>query len=518
MDFYNNLGLRLKLALPIALIAAIMLVIAIMGINIIGGITASSNVIANQHLPRVEYLLQADRDLYQALVAERGMLFVDNKEGKFQDMQASHEENIQQAYDRVMKFSRLIDTDEAGDLIADFQRKFAQWKQRTNYLVGDLLQADQQSRQKAIELSYGEVDELFGQTRDIIDQLTELTLEDTAKTTAHIDEVSSSSRLTLFIATLVGLLFSAFIVMIFPNSILAPVRKLIDVAQSISEGDLSKKIESKTADELGNLMEVFSKMNVNLVEIVSSVTEGSSEVNRAAREIEQGSRELSDRTISQAASLEETAASLEEISVTISQNADHTRHANKLAQDAKQQAEKVRGVVGNAVTAMDGISKSSRRISDIITVMDEIAFQTNLLSLNAAVEAARAGEQGRSFAVVASEVGKLAQRSADSAKEIKELINHSVAEITEGTALVKTSGDHLEDILTSVKQVSDLVADIDAATQEQSAGINQVNEAVESLDKITQKNGALSSETAMACSDLNQQSENLQEQVRFFRI
>jgi len=250
--------------------------------------------------------------------------------------------------------------------------------------------------------------------------------------------------------------------------------------------------------------------------VVASITESCGALSTAAREIAMGNTDLSQHTEEQASSLEETSASLEELTATVRQNADNAQQANKLAASASDIATRGGSVVGEVVQTMDAITQASRKISDIIGVIDEIAFQTNILALNAAVEAARAGDQGRGFAVVASEVRNLAQRSANAAKEIKALISDSVAKVDSGSKLVSAAGQTMGEIVGSVRRVTDIMAEISAASQEQSAGIEQVNTAVSQMDKITQQNAALVEEAAAAAKSMEEQTDAMTQMVSEF--
>lgn len=311
---------------------------------------------------------------------------------------------------------------------------------------------------------------------------------------------------------------AAVLGMMLVRSMMNSLSVAVSTAERIASGQLGNRIEIDTRDEFGRLLQAMQDMDNKLSDIVGSVRHGADSVGSAARQISSGNDDLSQRTQEQASALEETASSMEEMTTTVKQNADNARQASQLAVGARDQADRGGAVVSRAVGAMSEISESSKRIADIIDVIDEIAFQTNLLALNAAVEAARAGEQGRGFAVVASEVRHLAQRSATAAKEIKDLINDSVGKVKAGTELVDESGKSLTEIVASVKRVADIVAEISAASEEQASGIDQVNTAVTQMDTTTQQNAALVEESAAASKAMEQQAQALVEKVSFFAV
>ncbi len=316
---------------------------------------------------------------------------------------------------------------------------------------------------------------------------------------------------------LVGLVTVGLLAMLLSRLVVKPMKELEAMAAMAKDGDLSVRTNTMSRDEIGRTSESFNAMFDRVSEVVQSVKSAVSGITTGTREISQGNEDLSQRTSAQAGALEETSASMEEMTSTIKQNADNAKQANQLAVTAREVAEKGGAVTDKAVNAMDEINKSSKKIADIINVIDEIAFQTNLLALNAAVEAARAGEQGRGFAVVASEVRNLAQRSATAAKEIKALINESVQKVSDGSDLVNQSGKTLEEIVNSVKRVTDIIAEISAASQEQASGIDQVNKAVMQMDQGTQQNAALVEQATSASQSMKQQAEALLDQVAFFK-
>ncbi|MGF6274060.1 methyl-accepting chemotaxis protein [Massilia sp. UYP11] len=300
--------------------------------------------------------------------------------------------------------------------------------------------------------------------------------------------------------------------------ITAPLEEAVAVAQTVALGDLSSRIVARGRNETGALMGALKDMNDNLVGIVGQVRSGTETIVEAADQISAGNLELSSRTEQQAGALEETASSMEELTSTVKQNADNAREANTLAQTASQVAGRGGETVGRVVQTMDAINDSSKKIVDIISVIDGIAFQTNILALNAAVEAARAGEQGRGFAVVASEVRNLAQRSAAAAKEIKTLIGDSSAKVEEGSRLVSDAGHTMQEIVDSIGRVTAIMSDIAMASQEQSAGIEQVNQAIAQMDQVTQQNAALVEEAAAASTSMREQAQLLAQLVSTFRF
>jgi len=302
------------------------------------------------------------------------------------------------------------------------------------------------------------------------------------------------------------------------RSIRQPLVHAVDVANRIAQGDLTTHPETSRRDEFGDMMRALKRMNDSLSTVVGKVRASADTVVTASREIAAGNQDLSARTEEQASSLEETASSMEELTSTVKQNADNARQANQLAGSASEVAAKGGEVVSQVVDTMASINESSKKIVDIIGVIDGIAFQTNILALNAAVEAARAGEQGRGFAVVASEVRNLAQRSAAAAKEIKALIDDSVDKVSTGAKLVDQAGATMQEVVESVRRVTDIMGEISAASQEQTAGIEQVNQAISQMDQVTQQNAALVEEAASAAESMQEQASHLADAVSIFKL
>ncbi|MET0889645.1 MAG: methyl-accepting chemotaxis protein [Stenotrophomonas maltophilia] len=315
-------------------------------------------------------------------------------------------------------------------------------------------------------------------------------------------------------AVLLALVFSVWIT----RGITRPLGHALRLARAVAAGDLTLRIEAHGQDETGQLMRALKDMNESLARIVSQVRGGTNAITQTSSEIAAGSQDLSGRTEQQAAAMEETLSSMAELSSTVRQNADNARQANQLAEQASSVAERGGQAVSDVVHTMTSISESSRRIVDIIGVIDAIAFQTNILALNAAVEAARAGEQGRGFAVVASEVRGLAQRSAAAAKEIKELIGDSVNKVESGSKLVNQAGATMNETVASVRRVADIVSEILSASGEQASGIDQIHQAISQVDQVTQQNAALVEESTAASEAMRMQATSLAHAVSVFRL
>jgi len=315
-----------------------------------------------------------------------------------------------------------------------------------------------------------------------------------------------------------ALLLAIAAAVVITRSVVRPLNRAVEVARTVAAGDLTSRIEVQGKDEAAQMMQALKEMNASLSSLVLDVRTGSDEIATAAREIATGNLELSSRTEQQAGALEETASSMEEMTSTVRQNAENALQANQLAASASDVARRGGQVVARVVETMGDIDQASRKIVEIISVIDGIAFQTNILALNAAVEAARAGEQGRGFAVVAGEVRTLAQRSAAAAKEIKGLIDDSVAKVSVGSQLVSDAGTTMDEVVTSVQRVTDIVAEISSASREQEGGITQINQAITEMDSVTQQNAALVEEAAGAAGSLQEQADRLAQMAAVFKV
>ncbi|MGC6034584.1 methyl-accepting chemotaxis protein [Enterobacter hormaechei] len=336
-----------------------------------------------------------------------------------------------------------------------------------------------------------------------------------------VEDSNSSYRQAIWV--LISVLAAVLVVIVavwlgIRQALISPLNRLIDSIRHIASGDLVKRIDVEGSNEMGVLADSLRHMQGELVRTVGDVRNGANAIYSGASEISMGNNDLSSRTEQQAASLEETAASMEQLTATVKQNAENARQASNLALSASETAQKGGKVVDNVVQTMRDIAGSSQKIADIISVIDGIAFQTNILALNAAVEAARAGEQGRGFAVVAGEVRNLAQRSAQAAREIKSLIEDSVGRVEIGSTLVESAGETMGEIVNAVTRVTDIMGEIASASDEQSRGIDQVGLAVAEMDRVTQQNASLVEESAAAAAALEEQASRLTQAVAVFRI
>ena len=373
-------------------------------------------------------------------------------------------------------------------------------------------------KEEARALAVGQSAKVMADMMVALDKLVAINTDGGVRSSASADATYATSRASL-IGLLVGIVVVGMLLALWvARSVARPLVEAVGVARQVAAGDLTAHIVVQSQDETGQLMQALKDMNASLQNLVGQVRSGTDTIATASSQIAAGNQDLSSRTEEQASSLEETASSMEELTSTVKQNADNARQANTMALTSSSIAIEGGKVVGEVVGTMASINASSRKIVDIIAVIDGIAFQTNILALNAAVEAARAGEQGRGFAVVATEVRNLAQRSAAAAKDIKVLIGDSVEKVEAGSKLVDQAGRTMDDIVASITRVTDIMSEITAASNEQSAGIEQVNQAIAQMDQVTQQNAALVEEAAAAAESMQEQAASLSEVVSVFKL
>jgi len=377
---------------------------------------------------------------------------------------------------------------------------------------------DPAATDEAMHLMLSESAKAYEKARAAIDASWDYNVKLSGDQEAAAEHTWTQARTTLIALVVVALGLGIAAAFVITRSIVAPIGRAVRVAETVAAGDLGSRIEARGKDETARLLDALARMNASLVGIVGQVRNGSDSIATGSAQIATGNADLSQRTEEQASNLQQTAASMEQLAGTVRTNADTARHANELAAEASAAAARGGEMVGSVVATMQEIAGASRKIADIIGVIDGIAFQTNILALNAAVEAARAGAQGRGFAVVASEVRSLAQRSAEAAKEIKSLIGASVERVDVGARQADEAGASMSGIVSQVQRVSQLIGEISNATGEQSTGIGQVGDAITQLDQVTQQNAALVEESAAAAESLRHQAEQLAQAVSRFKL
>ena len=508
---------RARLTLGFGVVCALMLVILGVGLVSVWRVDSVMNTIVNESVPKIDaaYTIEMQADLQS--IAVRDMLLTT----EVADRQKQTELLAQSRATSIKNFElleRMIVLPKGKALLAKVKDVRIKYIEAQNALVA-LITADKTDEAKEFLRK-----ELRPQLVNYMDALAELVAFQTTAMdeTAKIgDETYTQARVALLVLGVLALLVAAGVGWLITRSLFKQLggepAVAADIAQAVSQGDFTRNISVRAGDTT-SLIASLSAMQGNLAQVVTTVRQGSEGVATASAEIAEGNNDLSARTEQQASALEETASSMEELGATVRQNADSAKQANQLAQSASTIAVTGGNVVGQVVETMKGINESSRKISDIISVIDGIAFQTNILALNAAVEAARAGEQGRGFAVVASEVRSLAGRSAEAAKEIKMLINASVERVEHGTTLVDQAGTTMAEVVSSIRRVTDIMGEISAASNEQALGVSQVGEAVTQMDQTTQQNAALVEEMAAAASSLKSQATELVQAVAFFKV
>ena len=513
MNFIKNMKLGLRLGLGFGIVLVLMLVLGAISYQRLGDLDKEIDRTVTVQFPKTvqaNNVIDAINGIARHL--RNAYIYSGAEQQKSIDSIAGERKVINENLEKLDKSITSVKGREMLKKVAETRAAYV--ADQDKFL--ELLKADKKA--DIIALMQGGLrktqTEYLKAVNDLINFQTEVMTED-GKAAGALAEAAQRMMLILSaVAALLTVFFAWFIT----RSITVPLNEAVGVAQRVAAGDLTSNVEVKSKDETGQLMLALKDMNDSLKKIVGEVRSGTEAIGSGTKQIASGNADLSQRTEEQASSLEETASSMEELTSTVKQNAENAKQANQLALGASTVAVKGGQVVSEVVTTMSSINESSKKIVDIIGVIDGIAFQTNILALNAAVEAARAGEQGRGFAVVASEVRNLAQRSAAAAKEIKALIGDSVDKVGAGTKLVDEAGKTMEEIVNSVKRVTDIMSEITAASQEQSAGIEQVNQAITQMDEVTQQNAALVEEAAAAAESLEEQAQNLQAAVAIFNI
>ncbi|BEV17893.1 methyl-accepting chemotaxis protein [Herbaspirillum sp. DW155] len=510
----KNIKISVRLGACFAVLVGVMCLITGIGMQSLYSISKASRLVVEDRYVKIALVMEIRENVNGAARNLRNALLGRNLEEakRYLDRAAGHSSKTTEALNQIEKLLSTARGKELFKAIHDARAAYNAPRDKVRELIV------QQKKEEATEALFNEVIPAQDRYFDALNAFSafQKTLMDDS--VAQGQQTTDSAIALMLELSGVAILLCVLAAWWVTRSITRPLNEAVDVASAVAQGDLTVQIGQTSKDETGMLLASLKTMNQNLHRIVSEVRNGTDTINTASSEIARGNLDLSSRTEEQAGALEETASAMEELTSTVKQNADNARQANSLAATASDVAVQGGSVVGQVVQTMGEINEASRKIVDIISVIDGIAFQTNILALNAAVEAARAGEQGRGFAVVASEVRTLAQRSATAAKEIKALIDDSVSRVDNGSRLVEQAGTTMSEVVASVRRVTDVVAEISAASNEQSDGIEQINHAIVQMDEVTQQNAALVEEAAAAAQSLQEQSARLVETVSIFKL
>lgn len=520
MNGYKNLSFRVKIIIPMSLFALMILAISIVGATNIAKLKNSVDEVAKTRIPGMVTAFDARSALHKVLIAERTVLFTDVESENYRSMVEQHQDNLDEIEDVLAVLKDLLTENRYVTNLSKLEDAFNTWKSTTNEVISNRNQDTRFGRNLAIDISAGASATQFEELEEILETLVVMGRVQTEAITLESSILTESTRMSLLVFSAVALIICILLATVFPTVISKRLISILNMIEDISKGeaDLTKRLHDDGKDEIGRIAQSYNEVINRIHDLIVDIKDISSSIVLSSNDINSGHQGLSQRAEEQASSLEETATSMEEMTVTVKNNAESAHKATLLANNARADAVKGGDVIQRTDTAMDEINHASARIADITSTIDSIAFQTNLLALNAAVEAARAGEQGRGFAVVASEVRNLAQNSADAAKEIKNIIQDTLDKVKNGSNLVAESGATLNEIVTSVTKVADIVSDIASASNEQASGIEQVNAAIIQMDDMTQQNAALVEEATATSASMKHQATTLDHKMNFFKV
>ena len=510
----SHLKIGTKLALGFASVLALTLILGALALSQLSRLSYQTEVIATNNLPSVEIAAQLSGLLNGVRRAEAlHLLATDPNVKAEQETQIANMRKQMDALDA--KANVAFESDVESKAYASYKKNRDEWAAAGAKMM-ELSRVNNASM--AEDMYKDQVGKAFQAAMNDMDTISAYNAKESESVWTKTQEVVATGRITVIVALVVALAIGAVLAVVISRAITKPLSRAVSAAGEMAHGDMTHSLQTSGSDEVATLLQSLESMRQSLSQVVATVRQGSEGVETASAEIAQGNHDLSARTEQQASALQQTAASMEQLSAQVKHNADNASQANQLATNASTVAVRGGDVVGRVVDTMKEINESSRKIADIISVIDGIAFQTNILALNAAVEAARAGDQGRGFAVVASEVRSLAGRSAEAAKEIKLLINASVERVEQGTSLVDEAGSTMTEVVTAIRRVTDMMGEINSASNEQALGVAQVGEAVTQMDHATQQNAALVEEIAAAASSMKQQAGELVSTVAVFRL
>ncbi|MGV7209629.1 methyl-accepting chemotaxis protein [Oxalobacteraceae bacterium A2-2] len=514
MKWFYDLKIATKLIVAFGAVQVLTLILGVSNLMSMGRVNQASTDLAENWMPSVQAIMTLRADVAEMRRWELAHMLNDEAESK-----ANYDKRMEDTLAAVKKdreiYAKLISSPEEQATYDEFGKRWDAFMADHNKMM-ELSRAHKVDEARQIASSSSST--AITQLTETLNKLVKINVDGGDQASDQASATFQQARITSIILLAANIAGGMLMALWVARVVAAPLREAVSLARNVADGDLNRNIEVSSACETGQLMQALKDMTHNLQRLVAQVRIGTDTIATASGEIASGNQDLSSRTEQQASSLEETASSMEELTSTVKQNADNARQANQLAASASAVAVRGGDVVGQVVGTMASINDSSHKIVDIISVIDGIAFQTNILALNAAVEAARAGEQGRGFAVVAGEVRNLAHRSSAAAKDIKALINDSVEKVENGSRLVGEAGSTMEEIVASINRVTDIMSEITAASVEQSHGIEQVNVAITQMDQVTQQNAALVEEAAAAAESMQEQAARLSEVVAVFKL
>jgi methyl-accepting chemotaxis protein len=548
MTWFNDLRFRYKLLLPIILLATILLVLALVSGKQISNLSNAAFKLGDTYVPGLNYLLQADRDMQQALVAERSLIFLDTKSDKFQTMSQSHKDNINQTHERVSKFFDIIEDKEMLSHKQEFFSLFDKWKSVTNEVKRNRAEGGRKGRTVAIDKSFNEANKLFEQTRNILDKLTELLIESASNDAANAHSTSEQSFLTLITTLVAGLITCALVALFFPGMVTRPLNRVIDAIDDLADGDgdLTFRLNVNSKDELGTLSNKLNLFLEKLHGLISKLASTTTQVHQSAQNLHDLNDQTQKLVIAQHSSTDMVATAMNEMSMTVRDVAQSASSAAQAARQADTDASKGSDLVKSSTESIVNLAQDVEQaavvihkletevesVGSVLDVIRGIAEQTNLLALNAAIEAARAGEQGRGFAVVADEVRTLASRTKESTQEIQTMIErlqqgarNAVSVMESGQENTKISvkraesaGASLLEITSAVTSISDMNVQIASAAEEQSAVTEDVNKNITEISEVANTTSQISSQASQASTELSEFAEEMERIVKNFTI